>query len=125
MVARIGRLHLEMPFPGLRMTRDTLRLDKFRIGCEHIATLMRKMGLGALHRKVNVSKKHPRRHVYRYLLHNLNIERANHVWYTDISHLPIRCELFYLAVILDWATRCVLARRPSITLATALCLKAL
>ena len=42
---RLDHLHLEMPFAGARMIRDTLRLEGYRIGRKHVTTLMRKMGL--------------------------------------------------------------------------------
>ena len=38
---RIDELHLEYPFAGSRM----LRREGQRIGCKHVATLMKKMGI--------------------------------------------------------------------------------
>ncbi len=124
-MARIDRLHLEMPFAGARMIRDTLRLEGYRIGRKHVTTLMCKMGLEALYRKANLSKKHPRHTIYPYLLRGLNIERANHVWCTDISYIPMRHGFLYLVAILDWATRRVLTWRLSNTLTTDFCIEAL
>ena len=125
MMARIDRLHLEMPFAGARMILDTLRLEGYRSGRKHVTTLMRKMGLEALYRKANLSKKHRRHTIYPYLLRGLNIERANHVWCTDISYIPMRYGFLYLVAILDWATRRVLAWRLSNTLTTDFCIEAL
>lgn len=40
---------------------------------------MEKMGITALYRKPNTSKRHPEHKVYPYLLRRLAIEQANHV----------------------------------------------
>ena len=47
------------------------------------------MGIEALYRKPNTSKKHPHNKVYPYLLRGLKITRANHVWATDITYIPM------------------------------------
>ena len=46
---------------------------------------MRKMGIKAIYRKPNTSKKHPKHAVFPYLLRYLAIERANQVWAMDIT----------------------------------------
>ena len=81
----IDALHLEHPFAGARMLRDLLRREGFEVGRKHVATLMAKMGIQALYRKPNTSKKHPGHAVYPYLLRGMKIERANQVWAMDIS----------------------------------------
>jgi transposase InsO family protein len=60
-----------------------------------------------------------------YLLKNLVIERANHVWAADISYLPMAKGFVYLVAIIDWASRRVLAWRTSNTLTTDFCVDAL
>ena len=42
----LDRWHLDYPFAGSRMLRDMLRLAGHPIGRKHVATLMRKMGIG-------------------------------------------------------------------------------
>jgi putative transposase len=85
LMKRIDAIHLEHPFAGSRMLRDLLGREGFTVGRRHVATLMKRMGIEALYRKPNTSKKHPGHKVYPYLLRGLAIERANHVWATDIS----------------------------------------
>lgn len=122
---RIDELHLQMPFAGARMLRDTLRLEGHHIGRKHVTALMRRMGLQALYRKPNLSKKHPKHKIYPYLLRGLSIERANHVWCADISYIPMRHGFMYLCAIMDWATRRILAWRLSNTMTTDFCVEAL
>jgi transposase InsO family protein len=55
----------------------------------------------------------------------MKIERANHVWATDITYIPMACGWVYLCAIVDWASRKVLAHRVSISMDTAFCLEAL
>jgi putative transposase len=110
---RIDELHLEHPFAGARMLRDLLRLNGFGIGRKHVATLMRTMGIEALYRKANTSQRHPEHRVYPYLLRGVAIERPNQVWAMDITYLPMARGFVYLTVVLDWATRRVLAWRLS------------
>ena len=122
---RIDALHLDYPFAGARLLRDLLAREGFNIGRRHVGTLMAKMGIEALYRKPNTSKKHPGHKVYPYLLRGLKIVRANHVWATDITYIPMAHGWVYLCAIVDWASRRVLAHRISITMETDFCLEAL
>jgi putative transposase len=89
LMRRIDRLHLEQPYAGSRMLRDLLRLQGVEVGRRHVATLMRRMGIQALYRKPNTSRKHPAHPVFPYALRNLAIERANQVWALDITYIPM------------------------------------
>lgn len=51
LMRRVDRLHLDHPHAGSRMLRDLLRLQGVEVGRRHVATLMRRMGIQALHRK--------------------------------------------------------------------------
>ncbi len=117
----IDRLHLEHPFAGARMLRDLLRLRGFLIGRKHVATLMRMLGIEALYRKANTSKRHPGHKVYPYLLRGMQIERANQVWAMDMTYIPMAHGFVYLTAVLDWATRRVLAWRLSNSMAADAC----
>ena len=125
LMKRIDALHLEHPFAGSRMLRDLLGREGVEVGRRHVATLMAKMGIEALYRKPNTSKPHPGHKVYPYLLRGLTIERANHVWATDITYIPMACGWVYLCAIVDWASRRVLAHRVSISMDASFCVEAL
>ncbi|KPF57265.1 integrase [beta proteobacterium AAP51] len=125
LMSRIDRLHLEHPYAGSRMLRDLLRLQGVEVGRRHVATLMRRMGIQALYRKPNTSKKHPAHRVFPYALRNLAIERANQVWALDITYIPMARGWVYLVAVLDWASRRVLAHRVSITMEADFCVEAL
>ena len=113
---RIDKLHTEFPFAGSRMLRDFLAQEGFKVGRLHVATLMKRMGIEALYRKPNTSKPAPGHRIYPYLLRKLPITRPNQVWAMDITYIPMARGFIYLAAVLDWFTRRVLAWRVSITL---------
>src|SRR5271154_2845225 len=81
---RIDALHLDYPFAGSRMLRDLLRGEGVEIGREHVATMMRRMGIEALYRRPNTSKPAPENRVYPYLLRGLTVDRPDQVWAMDI-----------------------------------------
>jgi putative transposase len=122
---RMDELHLEFPFAGSRMLRDLLNREGTRIGRRHVATLMKRMSIEALYRKPNTSKPAPGHKVYPYLLRGVTIDRPNQVWAMDITYIPMARGFVYLAAVVDWFSRRVLAWRVSITLEAAFCIEAL
>lgn len=124
LMRRIDELHLAYPFAGARMLRDFLTREGFTIGRKHVATLMRRMGIEALYRKPNTSKRHPAQAVYPYLLRGLTVNRPNQVWAMDITYIPMARGFVYLAAVVDWYTRRVLSWRLSITMTADFCLDA-
>jgi len=121
----IDEIHLEHPFYGSRSIRDELREQGYKIGRGHVITLMKKMGIETLYRKPRLSKPHPGHKIYPYLLRGMEITRANQVWATDITYLPMAKGFCYLTVIMDWASRKVLTWRLSNTLDVTFCTEAL
>jgi putative transposase len=125
LMRRIDELHLEHPFAGSRMLRDMLRMEGYEVGRKHVASLMRRMGIEPLYRRPNTSKRHVQHPVYPYLLRDRVIDTPNEVWAMDITYIPMRRGFLYLAAVLDWASRKVLAWRLSISLTTDFCVEAL
>jgi putative transposase len=124
LMRRIDELHLQFPFAGARMLRDLLRQEGLIAGRKRIGRLMAKMGIEALYRKANTSKKAAGSSIYPYLLRNLTIDRPNQVWAADITYIPMRRGFVYLVAVLDWYSRKVLSWRVSNTLTTDFCLDA-
>ena len=124
LMRRIDELHLEHPFAGSRMLRDMLKLEGHQIGRKRVSRLMKKMGIEALYRKPNLSRRHDAHPIYRYLLRNVKIDRPNQVWATDITYIPMRRGFVYLIAVIDWYSRKVLSWRLSNTMTTDFCLDA-
>ena len=124
LMRRIDELHLEHPFAGARMLRDMLKLEGHEIGRKHVGTLMKKLDIQAIYRKANTSRRNQAHRIYPYLLRGLAIERPNQVWAMDITYIPMARGFVYLAAVVDWFSRKVLAWRLSITLETDFCIEA-
>jgi putative transposase len=121
---RIDELHLEYPFAGSRMLRGLLRGEGVEVGRDRVTTMMRRMGIEALYRRPHTSKPADGHKVYPYLLRGLTVERVNHVWAMDITYIPMVRGFVYLAAVMDWFSRRVLAWRLSIGLEVDFCLNA-
>ena len=125
LIRRIDELHLQHPHAGSRHLRDLLRREGIRVGRERVRRLMRLMGLVAVSPKPNTSKSAPGHKIYPYLLRGITIDRANQVWSTDITYIPMPRGHLYLVAIMDWHSRRVLAWRVSNSMDTRFCVEAL
>jgi putative transposase len=113
LMRHMDELHLSYPFAGSRMLAGLLRAEGHSIGRLHLDTLIRKMGLSALYRRPNTTKREARHKIYPYLLYDLPITKANQVWATDITYIPMKKGFVYLVAVMDWFTRKVLSWKLS------------
>jgi putative transposase len=125
LMRQIDELHLNYPFAGSRMLRDLLSHQGLEIGRRHLRTLMRRMGIEAIYRRPNTSKPAPGHRIYPYLLRGLAITRPNQVWAMDITYIPMARGFVYLAAVVDWFSRRVLAWKLSITMEASFCIETL
>ena len=124
LMRQLDELHIEFPFAGSRMLRGLLASQGIKVGRRHVTTLMRIMGIEAVYRRPNTSKPTPGHRIYPYLLRGLTIDRPNHVWATDITYIPMARGFVYLAAVMDWFTRRILAWQLSNTLEATFCIDA-
>lgn len=83
------------------------------------------MDLQALYQRPRTTVPHPEHWIYPYLLRDREVERANEVWCSDVTYIPLRRGFLYLVAIQDWASRKVLSWRLSNTLDVSFCVEAL
>jgi putative transposase len=125
LMRQIDQQYLQTPFYGARrMTAQLVRLSH-QVNVKRIRRLMRLMGLEALYQKPRLSQRNREHRVYPYLLGGLTVERADQVWCTDITYIPMHRGWLYLVAILDWFSRYVLAWEVSVTLDSSFCVSAL
>jgi len=124
LMRRIDELHLAFPFAGSRMLRGLLSAEGSKVGRRHLTTLMRRMGIEAIYRRPRTSKPAAGHRIYPYLLRGLTIDRPNHVWAIDITYIPMARGFVYLAAVMDWFARRILAWRLSNTLEVSFCIEA-
>ena len=58
-------------------------------------------------------------------LRGMSVDRPNQVWAMDITYVPMARGFVYLAAVVDWFSRKVLAWKLSITLSADFCIEAL
>jgi putative transposase len=125
LMQQIDKLHTEFPFAGARMLRRLLAANGSEVGRRHVKTLMSRMGIEALYRRPRTTRPEPGHKIYPYLLRGLEVTRPNQVWAMDITYIPMARGFVYLAVVLDWFSRRVLAWRVSITMEASFCVETL
>ena len=116
---------LETPWYGSRQMARHLRRGGHMVGRKRVRRLMAKMGLAPIYQRPRTTVPHPGHRVWPYLLRDLVVERPNQVWCADITYIPMRRGFLYLAAVMDWATRKVLAWRVSNTMDVEFCITAL
>ena len=125
LVALIDRAYTAHPFRGSRGMRARLRREGHQVNRKRVQRLMRLMGLEAVYPKPHLSVGGTGHKVYPYLLRGVTIERADQVWSTDVTYIPMPNGFMYLTAVIDWYRRYVLSWRLSNTLDGAFCLEAL
>ena len=110
------------PFLGSRRMARWLSAQGEAVNRKRVQRLMRLMGLEAIYPKPKLSAAGRGHRIYPYLLREVRIERPDQVWSTDITYVPLARGFMYLAAIIDWYSRYVLAWRLSNTLDGSFCL---
>jgi putative transposase len=109
------------PFYGVRKMTVWLQLQGYAVGPKRVRRLLRMMGLMAVYPKPRLSLNSLAHRRFPYLLKGVAIVRPNQVWSTDITYIPLRGGFVFLAAVLDWYSRYVLAWELSITLEADFC----
>jgi putative transposase len=121
----IDREYTAHPFLGSRRLTKWLIEQGEEVNRKRVQRLMRLMGLEAIYPKPKLSAAGRGHRIYPYLLRNVSIERSDQVWSTDITYVPLASGFMYLAAIIDWFSRYVVAWRLSNTLDGSFCLEML
>jgi putative transposase len=122
----LDEIYLKDPCLGSRRLVTILGRDHGMIvNRKRLQRLRREMGIEAIYCKPRTSIADKANRIYPYLLRNLAITRADQVWCTDITYIPMPKGSAYLCAVMDWHTRCVLGWAVSNTMDVAFCLLAL
>ena len=121
----IDEQYTRTPFYGSRKITLWLVERGHLVNRKRIQRLMRVMGIEGIAPGPSTSRPHPAHKVYPYLLRGVDVVRANQVWATDITYIPMSRGFVYLVAIIDWYSRMVLSWRLSNTLDTRFCVEAL
>ena len=121
----IDRIYMEEPTYGSRRMLDELHKLDYSLGRERVRTLMRTMGIEPIYPKPRLSTPGKGHKKYPYLLRDLEIDRSNQVWCTDITYIPLGDTHVYLTAVMDWSSRYVISWRLSNSLDAAFCVECL
>ena len=117
--------YMKTPFYGSRKLTVFLCSMGYEINRKRVMRLMNQLGLQTIYPKKKTTVSNPNHEIYPYLLRELVVNRANQVWCTDITYLPVEKGHFYLVAIMDWFSRKVLSWRISNTMDVYFCKSAL
>jgi putative transposase len=121
----IDQQYTKQPVYGSRRMTAWLLGEGHEVNRKRVQRLMRLMGLEAIYPKPKLSLAGLGHKVFPYLLRDVAIERVDQVWSTDITYVPLGCGFMYLAAVIDWHSRYVIAWRLSNTLDSSFCLEML
>jgi len=119
---RMDEQYTKYPFYGQPADDRLAGKEGEEVNRKRVQRLMRVMGLEAIYPKPKLSVAGRGHRIYPYLLRNVGIERVDQVWSTDITYIPMRAGFMYLAAVIDWYSRYVIAWRLSNTLDGSFCL---
>jgi putative transposase len=118
----IDKKYTAQPVYGSRRMTVWLQGQGHAVHRKRVQRLMRRMGLEAIYPKPKLSAAGQGHKVFPYLLRGVAIERVDQVWSTDITYIPLPSGFMYLAAVIDWFSRYVIAWRLSNTLDGSFCL---
>ena len=123
----IDKIHTKHPYYGTRRVVKLLNRLGFDVGRKLIKTAFAFMGIRALYPKVKTTKANKEHYKYPYLLNEFKNEdgqvvviKANQVWSSDITYIRLENGYAYLAAIIDWHTKKIIAYKLSNTMDTTL-----
>jgi putative transposase len=121
----IDEQYTARPYYGSRRMTIWLNEQGEEVNRKRVQRLMRVMGLEAIYPKPRLSLAGKGHRIYPYLLRGVTVERRDQVWSTDITYVPMASGFMYLAAVIDWFSRYVIAWRLSNTLDGSFCLEML
>lgn len=126
---RMSELYTEHSELGYRMIYHQMKDEGFKVGKNKVLKLMQELGIKSIHpkKKKLTLIKSIEHETYPYLLSALRndkkqvvAEYANQVWSGDITYVPTAGGFMYLAAIIDWHSKAILAWKLSNTMDTSL-----
>ena len=117
----IDEQYTACPFYGSRRMTEWLTQRGEGVNRKRVQRLMRAMGLEAIYPKPRTSTAGKGHRIYPYLLRGVKVGRPDQVWSADITFVPMASGFMYLAAVIDWFSRYVVAWRLSNTLDGSFC----
>lgn len=123
----IVEIYQECPFYGVPRLTAELNKRGYKVNHKRVRRLHKKLGLKTIYPRphFNTSEPTPEHEKFPYLLSNVEIERPNHVWSTDITYTGVAGNRAFVIAILDWFSRKILAYSVTNTMDAYHCVETL
>ena len=93
------------PTEGVLSMVHWLQEKGYPVGPKRIRRMFKIMGHETIYRRKNLTKGALKEYIKPYLLRGLKIDRANQVWCTDITYIPMAKGFMYLTAFMDVYSR--------------------
>lgn len=120
----IGEEYTRHPFYGAPRMTKWLQQQGHLVNHKRVERLMGLMNLRSVLPGPNTSKPRKDHEKYPYLISDMEIDRPNQVWATDITYIRLNGAFVYLTAVMDWYSRFVLSWELSTTMETEFCISA-
>ena len=121
----MDKIYLDFPFYGSRRMSRELKRRGFKVGRHKARSLMRILGVEAIYPRKRLSFPDKEHQIYPYLLRDVEIDRPDIAWASDITYIRLKHGFVYLVAVMDIYSRYIISWRISNTLETDFCCEAL
>lgn len=125
LIDEIIKIQEEIPTYGNRRVTVELQNRGFNIGRKSVKKLRAMLGLKTIYTAPKTTQRNYAHKVYPYLLRELEINRVNQVWSTDITYIPTPKGFIYLTAVIDWCSKKILSYRVSNSMDKSFCIEVL
>ncbi len=125
LIDEIIKIQEEIPTYGNRRVTIELQNRGFNIGRKSVKKLRAMLGLKTIYTAPKTTQRNYAHKVYPYLLRELEINKVNQVWSTDITYIPTPKGFIYLTAVIDWYSKKILSYRVSNSMDKSFCIEAL
>jgi len=125
LIDEIIKIQEEIPTYGNRRVTVELQNRGFNVGRKTVKKLRGILGLKTIYTAPKTTQRNYAHKVYPYLLRELEINRVNQVWSTDITYIPTPKGFIYLTAVIDWYSKKILSYRVSNSMDKSFCIEVL
>jgi len=118
----IEKVFEKIPIYGEKKVHQQLLEDGFEVSLNSVSKYRKELGLQAVLavRPISLSVADKQHIKYPYKLRDIEINKVNQVWSTDITYIKIDGGMVYLSAVIDWYSKAVLSWKISNTMDTDL-----
>jgi len=125
LIDEIVKIQEDIPTYGHRRVTKELQNRGFNVGKKSVKKLRAMLGLKTIYTAPKTTQRNYAHKVYPYLLRELEINKVNQVWSTDITYIPTPKGFIYLTAVIDWYSKKILSYRVSNSMDKSFCIEVL